>query len=96
MTGFCTFVTVNFTVTKLPKVPRQRFLSFQYLNQHLCDQIWGYFATWGKCKQLSPFFNVQIGIFNLLWRILFAIGQIFSVVNGQILNKKSCHLGPIS
>ena len=29
---------------------------------------------------------------NLLWQLFFAIVPILTVVNGQILNKKSCHL----
>ena len=45
----------------------------------------------GFCNNLRGYFVLGT-IFNLLWQILYATGQIFLVTNGQIVYKKSNHL----
>ena len=47
-------------------------------------QLWQYFKAFGFCLMI----NLALGKnFNLLWRIVYAIGQIFIVVNDQKLIK---------
>ena len=53
-----------------------------------CDQIWRSLATLSKhIKTLAIFYGFLVfgKILNLLWKKFHAIGQIFIVVNGQIL-----------
>ena len=56
-----------------------------------CEQIWRNFSTWDSlifpCLFLS-YYLVFGKIVNLLWQIFPSYVQIFSVINGQILNSK--------
>ena len=50
-----------------------------------CDQIWQYFVTLAKIKDLVNFervYLVLVNILNRLWQLF--IGQLLIVVNGQI------------
>jgi len=59
------------------------------VGRRQCDQIWRNFDILAnKIKSLGNFVNVYLvfgKILNPLWRIFYAIGQIFIVVNGQTL-----------
>ena len=58
-----------------------------------CDQIWQNFKVFGKTLVVYLIFDKML---NLLWQILYPIGQIFIHVNGQIFDKiiePSCHTG---
>ena len=56
-----------------------------------CDQIWPNFAALLKIN----FWRVYVvfgKFFNLLWLIIYAIGQILIALNGQILKGLFSHL----
>ena len=59
-----------------------------------CDQICKIFAILTNFKSLANFagFVVCSKILNVLWPLFYSVGQIFIVVNGQILKKQFNHL----
>ena len=61
--------------------------------------MWPDFATWAKIKNLLPIFDGFLVFLQQSESTLafFVIGQMFVVVNGQILNKSPyCHSATMS
>ena len=60
------------------------------LGHEQWDQIWGNFAPVVIFLDSLAIFREMFSIWqnmNILWSVIYAIGQTFIVVNGQILSK---------
>ena len=57
-----------------------------------CDQIWRNSATLANMFNIFKIYLVLGKVFNSLWHNLYAFGQLFIAVNGQILKTQSGHL----
>ena len=54
-----------------------------------CDQIWRNSATLANMFNIFKIYLVLGKVFNSLWHNLYAFGQLFIAVNGQILKTQS-------
>ena len=72
------------------------YVTYQVSTYIILPTVWPDFAKFRKNLEIfgiiSKVYLIFVKVVNPLWDFLFAFGQNFTIINGQILKKQSGHL----